>query len=261
MSCMHWLTCACVNKHLDAQTCMRTDRQTNRWTDSHLRPHARAHTRMLACLQAHTMHTGTYAGTDRHKFTCLYGGKHLSTNMEVRSKKLDVRNKKCCTCIDECTHVRTNIWTHEHAGGQTDRWTDGRKDSNIRPHTRMHTNTPMHALMNAHMYNQTFGCTNMHGDKQTDGWTDSHIHPHACEHTHTGMLACLLTHSGTYARTDRHTYTCSYSGKHPSTNMEVRSKKLEVRNKKCPYPAFVILIALALFHLFRIKCRRGHLNI
>ena len=78
---------------------------------------------------------------------------------------------------------------------QADRQTDGR------PQARVHANTRMHALMNAGLYDQTFGHTNMHVDRQTDGWTDGR----------------------------RHTHTCSYGGKHPSTNMEVRSKKLEVR--------------------------------
>ena len=79
----------------------------------------------------------------------------------------------------------------------------------------------------------------MHADRQTDRRTnertDSHIRPHARAHAHTRTLACLHAHpmhSGTYARTDRYTHTCSYGGKHPSTNMEVRSKKLQVRSEK-----------------------------
>ena len=54
---------------------------------SHIRPQARAHakTRTLECLHAHTMHSGTYARTDWHTHTYSYGGKHPSTNMEVRS--------------------------------------------------------------------------------------------------------------------------------------------------------------------------------
>ena len=155
--------------------------------------------------------------------TYSYGGKHPSTNMEVRSKKLEVRNNKCRACIDERTHMRTIIWTHEHARGQTDG----------RPHARVHANTRTHALMNAGLYDQTFGRTNMHADRQTDGWTDSHLRPHARAHAHTRTVACLhahMMHSGTYARTDRHMHTCSFGGKHPSINVEVRSKKLEVRS-------------------------------
>ena len=96
----NWWTHACTIKHLDARTCGRTirqtDMQTDGRTDSHVRPHAHAHahTRTLACLHAHTMHSGTYARTDRHTHTCSYGCKHPSTNMEVRSKKLEVRSKK-----------------------------------------------------------------------------------------------------------------------------------------------------------------------
>ena len=89
----------------------------------------------------------------------------------------------------------------------------GRSDSHIRPHARAHAHTRTHALMNTRMYEQTFGRLNMNADRQTDGWTDSHIRPHARAHAHTRTLACLhahMMHSGTYARTNRHTYTCSY---------------------------------------------------
>ena len=79
----------------------------------------------------------------------------------------------------------------EQTFGHTNMHADRQTDSNIRPHARVHANTRMHALMNAGLYDQT-------------GRTDSHKRPHA--HT---------MHSGTYARTDRHTHTCSYGGKHP----------------------------------------------
>ena len=131
--------------------------------------------------------------------------------------------------------MRTNIGTHEHARGQI----DGRTHSSIRPHARVHANTRTHALMNAGLYDQTFGRTNMHADRQTDrqtdGRTNSHLRPHARAHAHTRTVACLhanTMHSGTYARTDRHMHTCSFGGKHPSINVEVRSKKLEVRSWK-----------------------------
>ena len=62
--------------------------------------------------------------------------------------------------IDERTHVRSNIWTHEHACGRTDRQTDkrtdgrtgGRMDSHIRPHarTRACTNTNASMLTRTH---------------------------------------------------------------------------------------------------------------
>ena len=107
--------------------------------------------------------------------------------------------------------------------------------------------------MNARLYDQTFGRTNMHADRQTNGRTDERSHTYALGesvHAHTRTLACLHTHM--IARTNRHTHTCSYIGKLPSTNMdirsqklevrskklEVRSKKLEVRKKKCPYHGF-----------------------
>ena len=183
---------------MDARTCTRTDRQTDGRTDSHIRNHARAHahTRTVACLHAHTMHSETYARTESHTHTCSYGGKHPGINMEVRSKKLEVRNKKCRACIDERTHVRTNIWTHEHAHGQTDR----RTDSNICPHARVHANTRMHALMNAGLYDQT---------GRTDGLAQTP------SRTHDALR---------YIRTDGQTYAHMFvRRKHPSTNMEVRS--------------------------------------
>ena len=165
-----------THKHVRGQTGSQTDGRT----DSHIRNHARAHahTRTVECLHAHTMHSGTYARTESHTHTCSYGGKHPSTNLEVRSNKLEVRNKKCRACIDERTHVRTNIWTHEHARGQT----DGRTDSNIRPHARVQANTRMHALMNAGLYDQT---------GRTDGLTQTP------SRTHDALM---------YIRTDGQTY-------------------------------------------------------
>ena len=131
--------------------------------------------------------------------TYSYGGKHPSTNMEVRSKKLEVRNKKCRAIIDERTHMRTIIWTHEHARGQTDG----------RPHARVHANTRTHALMNAGLYDQTFGRTNMHADRQadrrTDGLTYTQSRTRACTHTNGSMLT--RTHDALrYIRTDGEPY-------------------------------------------------------
>ena len=155
-------------------------------------------------------------------FVCVHADRQTDRRMDgltyTPSRTRACKHTKACN--DERTHVRSNIWTLEHARGQTDR--------------------------------------------QTDRWTDSHIRRHARAHAHTRTLACLhehTMHSGTYARTDRHTHTCSYGGKHPSTNMEVRSKKLEdrskeVRNKKCPYPAFVIRSRKSPFQtqVFYIRC-------
>ena len=118
------------------------------------------------------MQTDRWIGRQTDRF------KHMPSRTRAR--------KHMNACIDECTHVRSNIWMHEHAQ-----------------------------------------------DRQTNGRIDSHICPHACVHAHARTLACYhahTMHSDTYAWTDRYTYTCSYGGKHPSTNMEVRSKKLEVRS-------------------------------
>ena len=141
--------------------------------------------------------------------------------MEVRSKKLEVRNKKCRACIDERTHVRTIIWRHEHARGQTD---GGRTPSRTRAckHTNACIDERRLVRSNIWTHEHARGQTG----RQTDGRTDSHIRPHARAHAHTRTVACLhahTMHSGTYARTESHTHTCSYGGKHPSTNMEVRS--------------------------------------
>ena len=110
--------------------------------------------------------------------TYSYGGKHPSTNMEVRSKKLEVRNAahalmnannhldaRTCTRTDgrtpsrtrACKHtnactdgrrlVRSNIWTHEHARGQTRRQMNGRTDgltyTQSRTRACTHTNGSM----------------------------------------------------------------------------------------------------------------------
>ena len=117
-------TCACkhTNAHIDERTHVRsniwthehargqTDRQTNGRTNKHW--DARTCTRR----DRHDIHTHvrTEANTQVHTWKLEFG-----------SKKLEVRSKKCRACIDERTHVRTNIWTHEHARGQTDRQTDG----------------------------------------------------------------------------------------------------------------------------------------
>ena len=71
---------ACSYAQMFVRTCVRSSMHAN---ISDLPPHARAHshTRTLACLHAHTMHSGTYARTDRHTHPCSY--KHPSTNMEV----------------------------------------------------------------------------------------------------------------------------------------------------------------------------------
>ena len=182
---MHWWTHACANKHLDARTCTRTDRQTDGRTDRHSPWRSRAFKHMNACIDERT-HVRSHSPTDglihtygltharMHTHERLHAYMHTrctqvhthgridirthvrteantqeqTWKLEVRSKKLELRNKKCCACIDERTHVRTNIWTHEHARGQTDRqrktdkWTDGRTDgyspARIQTHERMH---------------------------------------------------------------------------------------------------------------------------
>ena len=122
-----------------------------------------------------------------------YANNHLDARTCTRTDGRTPSRTRACkhtnACIDERRLVRSNICTHEHARGQTGRQTDGRTDSHIRNHARVH----------------------------------AHTRTVACLHAHT-------MHSGTYAQTESHTHTCSYGGKHPSTNMEVRSKRLEVRS-------------------------------
>ena len=165
-----------------------------------------------------------------HWWTHACANNHLDARTCTRTDRRTDALTHACMQTHERTHWWTQactiIWTHEHARGQI----DGRTDSSILPHARVHANTRTHALMNAGMYDQTFGRTNMHVDRQadrrTDGRTDSHIRNYTRAHAHTLTVACLhahTMHSGTYARTESHTHTCSYGGKHPSTNMEVRS--------------------------------------
>ena len=136
-------------------------------------------------------------------------------------------------------HVRTNIWTREHARGQTDRRTDGRKDG--LKHTPSRTRACKHtnACIDKHMYVRSNIWTHEHGRGQTDKRTDSHIRPHARAHAHKRTLACLhvyTMHSGTYARTDRHTHACSYGGKLTSTNIEVRFPPFRLQTTRCRRP-------------------------
>ena len=120
---------------------------------------------------------------------------HLSTNMEVRSKKLDVRNKKYCTYIDEYTHVWTNIWTHEHAGGQTDRQMDWRMEGlkHTPSHTRAYKRTNAcideltHVQSNIWMYE--------HAWRQTDRWMDGLTHTPSCMCSCTHTNASMLTNT------------------------------------------------------------------
>ena len=141
-------------------------------------------------------------------------------------------------CIDERKLVRSNIWTHEHAFGQTnrqtDRRTDGRTDGLTHTPSRTRACTHTNACIdecrlvrsNIWTHEHVRGQTDRQTDGLMDGRMDSHLRNHARAHAHTRTVACLhahTMHSGTYAQTDRHTHTCSYGGKHPSTNMEVRS--------------------------------------
>ena len=48
-----------------------------------------------------------------------------------------------------------------------------------------------HALMNAHMYEQTFGRTNMHADRQTYRQTDRQTHTYALTHARTQTHECM----------------------------------------------------------------------
>ena len=72
----------------------------------------------------------------------------------------------------EQTFVRTNMTADRQMDGQMD------GHSNICPHARVHVNTWMYALMNARMYDQTFGHTHM----QTIGLMDGRTHTHALTH-------------------------------------------------------------------------------
>ena len=116
-------------------------------------------------------------------------------------------------CIDERTHVRSNIWTHEHARGQTqtDERTDGRIQTYALTHACMQTRT--HEFLNACLYDQTYGRTNMHADRQIDRQTDgrtphSHICPRASTHTNASMLTRThdaLRYIRTHVRTEANT--------------------------------------------------------
>ena len=143
------------------------------------------------------------------KFTKYVTNLIHEQKLEKRNVFHALMNARMC----EQTFGRTNM----HA----DRQTDGLTDSNIRPHARVHSNTRTHALMNIRMYDQIFRRTNMHADRQTDERTDGRTHTYALTHalSLTRTHACLQAHtihSGSYARTDRHTHTCSYGGKHGS---------------------------------------------
>ena len=98
-------------------------------------------------------------------------------------------------CIDERRLVRSNIWTHEHARGQTDRQTD----------------------------------------RRTDGLTDGLIHTPSRTRARTHTNDSMLTRSTQVHTHGRKTYAHMFvwrqtpKYKHRSWNLQVRSKKLEVR--------------------------------
>ena len=101
--------------------------------------------RMRACKHTNTsMLTRTH---DALRYIRTHGRIDIRThfrteaNTQVQTWKVEVRNKKCKhtnACIDERTHIRSNIWTRtqEHARGQTGRRTDGLTHTPSR--TRMH---------------------------------------------------------------------------------------------------------------------------
>ena len=130
-------------------------------------------------------------------------------NTQVQTWKLEVRNKKCRACIDERTHVRTNIWTHQHACGQTDRRTDWRTDGLKDGRTDGHSPSSKRAYkhMNVCIDERRHVRSDRQTDWRTDGRTDSHIRPHARAHAHTRTLAWLHIHDAfRYIRTDGQTY-------------------------------------------------------
>ena len=66
---------------------------------------------------------------------------HADRQTDGRTPSRTRACKHTNSCIDERRLVRSNIWTHEHARGQTGRQTDGRTDSHIRNHARAHAHT------------------------------------------------------------------------------------------------------------------------
>ena len=80
---------------------------------------------------------------------CMYEQSFGRTNMHADRQtdgRTPSRTRACKhtnACIDERRLVRSNIWTHEHARGQTGRQTDGRTDSHIRTRACTHTNGSM----------------------------------------------------------------------------------------------------------------------
>ena len=100
--------------------------------------------------------------------TCALADRQTDGQTEGRTNehKHNTSRTRACkhtnACIDERTHVRSNIWTHELASGQPDRQTDGRTDSHIRPHVRAHAYTrTLHAYTHAR-------CTQIHTHGRID---------------------------------------------------------------------------------------------
>ena len=116
---------------------------------------------------------------------------------------LGVRNKKSRACINERTFVRTNIWTYEHARGQTERQTDIRKDglkhTSSRTRACKHTNACIgerkHARSNIWTHEQSRGQT----DRQTNGQKDG------LKYTPSRTRTNIWTHVPARGQTDRQT--------------------------------------------------------
>ena len=128
-----------------------------------------------------------------------------------------------------------------HAERQTDRRTDGctyvrtdeLKYTPSRTCACKHTNACIDECMHVRSKIWTHEHARGQAHRQTNRRTYSHIRPHKCAHAHTRTLALInapTKDSGSYAMTDIHMHTCSYGGKHKSTNMEVTISKSEVRN-------------------------------
>ena len=130
------------NKKCRASIDKRTHVLTNIWTHEHARGQRDRQTDGRADRQ-----------TDRRTDGRTDGWTDGLTHTPSRTRAWKHTN----ACIDERTHVRSNIWMHEHARGQT----DGRTHTYALTYARMHT----HERYQAYTHTR---CTQVHMQGRID---------------------------------------------------------------------------------------------
>ena len=142
--------------------------------------------------------------------TCMHSSMHAFMCLHARVREGICLNLSVCLSIylSACMFVNPNVCSHMCAffnacatflisNFHVCTWVFASVRTCVHMSIRlwMHGNTRTHALMNARVYDQTFGCINMHADRQTDGQRDELTHTSSCTRTFTHTNTSLLTYT------------------------------------------------------------------